>query len=160
MRHAAEAAERMYIYDSPQIAKLKFALNFILPSDLIDDVTSAMLVARGITEAEFCRQTYMSDGQLRALTENGHKVGLHGHSHAPFRRLGDDVFAEVKQNQEYVALACGGSQAGFPIPMVVTTPCRIRQYWASSLIASICGLIYNVRDMERWFGKSGACETH
>lgn len=102
-----EAAERMYIYDSPQIAKLKFALNFILPSDAIDDLTSNMLIARGIAEAEFCRQTYMSAEQLRGLTENGHKVGLHGHSHAPFRRLGDNVFAEVRQNQEHVALACG-----------------------------------------------------
>ena len=112
----APAAERMYIYDSPQIAKLKFALNFILPSDLIDDVTSTMLVARGMTEAEFCHQTYMSDGQLRALTENGHKVGLHGHSHAPFRRLGGDLFAEVRQNQEYVALACGGQPSWVSYP--------------------------------------------
>jgi peptidoglycan/xylan/chitin deacetylase (PgdA/CDA1 family) len=103
----SEAAERMYIYDTPQIARLKFALNFVLPSDIIDDVTSRMFTKRGIDERTFCRQTYMADDQLRVLAEQGHLIGLHGHSHTPFLRLGDGVFSEVKQNQDYIARACG-----------------------------------------------------
>lgn len=101
------AAERMYIYDTPQIARLKFALNFILPSDVIDDVTSRMFVARNIDEQVFCRQTYMPDDQLRTLAEQGHVIGLHGHSHTPFLRLGERVLSEVKQNRDYISQACG-----------------------------------------------------
>lgn len=101
------SAERMYIYDAPQVARLKFALNFILPSDDIDKVTSQMLAARNIDEREFCRQTYMPDDHLRMLTERGHMIGLHGHSHTPFLRLGEGVFSEVRQNRDYISQACG-----------------------------------------------------
>jgi peptidoglycan/xylan/chitin deacetylase (PgdA/CDA1 family) len=101
------AAERMYVYDTPQVARLKFALNFILPSDVVDDVTSRMLVSRNIDERTFCRQTYMPDDQLRALTGQGHVIGLHGHSHTPFLRLGDGVFSELKQNRDHITQACG-----------------------------------------------------
>ena len=100
------AAERMYIYDVPKVARLKFALNFILPSDVVDQVTSRMLLARGVEESAFCRDTYMSDDQLRGLAERGHIVGLHGHSHTPFPRLGEVVFSELKQNRDYIARAC------------------------------------------------------
>jgi peptidoglycan/xylan/chitin deacetylase (PgdA/CDA1 family) len=102
----SSAAERMYVYDTPQNARLKFALNFILPSDVIDDVTTRMLVSRNIDERTFCDQTYMPDDQLRVLTEQGHVIGLHGHSHTPFLRLGGCVFSEGKRNRDYIAQAC------------------------------------------------------
>ena len=102
-----DAAERMYVYDTPAIARMKFALNFVLPSDLVDVATSRMLMSRGIDEKTFCGQVYMPDEQLRALTEQGHMIGLHGHDHTPFLRLGDEVFDQIQKNQDYIARACG-----------------------------------------------------
>jgi peptidoglycan/xylan/chitin deacetylase (PgdA/CDA1 family) len=100
-------AERAYKYDTPLIARLKFALNFVLPGDLVDDVTSQMFVNRGIDEAGFCEQTYMTDAHLRSLADRGHVVGVHGHTHAPFSRLGDVLFEDVGANVTYLTNAIG-----------------------------------------------------
>jgi len=100
-------AERAYKYDTPLIARLKFALNFVLPSELVDEVTSQMFANRGIAEAGFCERTYMTDAHLRSLADRGHIVGVHGHTHAPFSRLGDALFADVGANMSYMTNAIG-----------------------------------------------------
>jgi peptidoglycan/xylan/chitin deacetylase (PgdA/CDA1 family) len=100
-------AERAYKYDTPMTARLKFALNFVLPGDLVDEVTSRMLANRGIDEAGFCERTYMSDAHLRSLADRGHVVGVHGHTHTPFSRLGEALFEDVGANVTYLTKATG-----------------------------------------------------
>jgi len=100
-------AEQTYKYDTPQQAQLKFALNFVLPLELVDDVASQMFANRGIDEQRFCQETYMSEGQLRLLVERGHIVGVHGHSHAPFTRLGARLIDDVSTDVAYLAEATG-----------------------------------------------------
>jgi peptidoglycan/xylan/chitin deacetylase (PgdA/CDA1 family) len=100
-------AERAYKYDAPMVARLKFALNFVLPSELVDDVTSRMFANRGIDEASFCERTYMTEAHLRSLADRGHVVGVHGHTHAPFSRLGQALFADVGANVAYLTKAIG-----------------------------------------------------
>ena len=100
-------AEQAYKYDTPLVARLKFALNFILPGELVDDVTSHMFANRGIDERRFCEQTYMSKEHLRSLVERGHIVAVHGHTHAPFARLGDGLLPDVDANVTYLADAIG-----------------------------------------------------
>jgi peptidoglycan/xylan/chitin deacetylase (PgdA/CDA1 family) len=102
-----EAANRCYIYDKPPTSWLKFALNFILSNEVVDEITSRMFDARGIDERDFCAQTYMSDDQLGMLRARGHIVGVHGHSHAPFSRLGEALFADVERDVDYLARATG-----------------------------------------------------
>jgi peptidoglycan/xylan/chitin deacetylase (PgdA/CDA1 family) len=100
-------AERAYKYDTPLIARLKFALNFVLPGDLVDEVTSRMLANRGIDEAGFCERTYVSDAHLRSLADQGHVVGVHGHTHTPFSRLGNALLDDVATNVTYLTKAIG-----------------------------------------------------
>lgn len=100
-------AEKTYKYDAPVVGHLKFALNFVLSTELVDDVTSRMLINRKVDEATFCDQTYMSGAQLRALVERGHVVGVHGHIHAPFSRLGDGLVDDVGTDFTYLADAAG-----------------------------------------------------
>ena len=100
-------AEQVYRYDDPLVAQLKFALNFVLPRELVDDVTSHMFANRGIDERRFCEQTYMSEAHLRTLFERGHVVGVHGHTHAPFSRLGGGLLDDVGTNVTYLADATG-----------------------------------------------------
>lgn len=100
-------AERAYKYDTPLVARLKFALNFVLPTELVDDVTSRMFANRGIDEGRFCAETYMSEAHLRSLAERGHVVGVHGNTHAPFSRLGQRLLDDVGANVAYLADATG-----------------------------------------------------
>ena len=101
------AARQTYVYDSEDAAQLKYALNFVLPSALVDAITSKMMAARGIDERQFCDETYMSRAQLRGLVSAGHVLGVHGHSHEPFSRLGDDLFAEIRTNYDFLTDASG-----------------------------------------------------
>jgi peptidoglycan/xylan/chitin deacetylase (PgdA/CDA1 family) len=83
-----KAARSTYIYDRPQDADIKYLLNFLLPEEAVDAATSAMLNRTDVSEAEFCRRTYMVGETLRALEAAGHRVEAHTHDHQPVTRLG------------------------------------------------------------------------
>lgn len=100
-------ARQAYVYDTDDAARLKFALNFVLPRALVDSITSRMMAERGIDEREFCRTTYMSEDQLRTLVARGHVLGVHGHTHEPFSRLGEALFTEVRTNLDFLTRATG-----------------------------------------------------
>lgn len=102
-----DAAEQTYKYDTAETSWMKFALNFVIPADLVDDISSKMLVARGIDERQFCEQTYMSEKDLRSLSERGHIVGVHGHTHSPFSKLGDRLNEDVRANVAFLTKAVG-----------------------------------------------------
>ncbi len=93
---AAAAAMKTYPYDTPEVARVKYRINFQLPIELVDDVTSRMLSDRGIAESAFCRELYMDENAIRGLAECGHVIGSHGHSHRPLSAfdeagLDDDI---------------------------------------------------------------------
>jgi peptidoglycan/xylan/chitin deacetylase (PgdA/CDA1 family) len=97
----AEAAAKIYVYDQPGDAMLKYRINFRLPHDVVDAVTTAMMESRGISLAEFCQGTYLDAGGVRALQAAGHLVAAHGHSHTPFSRLdSDDLATDINTNLE------------------------------------------------------------
>jgi len=83
----SKAATKIYIYDTPADALLKYRINFRLPSDVVDGVMTAMLDVRGVSGTEFCQSTYLDALAVRALQDAGHKVAAHGHHHIPFGRL-------------------------------------------------------------------------
>lgn len=83
----AAAAAATIRYDPPEIARLKYAINFLLPYEIVDRVTSEMMAARQEDEGDFCRRFYMNEDEIRALAAAGHKIGCHGHTHRPFSRL-------------------------------------------------------------------------
>lgn len=81
------SATAMYVYDTVEEAILKFHINFRLPRQILDGVTSAMLAEEYGDEGAFCAATYLSADELAALHRAGHVVGAHGHTHAPFSAL-------------------------------------------------------------------------
>jgi peptidoglycan/xylan/chitin deacetylase (PgdA/CDA1 family) len=102
-----EAAVRTYIYDTPEDAGIKYLLNFLLPEDVVDEVTSAMLARTGVSEAEFCRRTYMDAATLRKLIAAGHRVEAHTHDHRPVTRLGAQEDALMALNTRALEEATG-----------------------------------------------------
>jgi peptidoglycan/xylan/chitin deacetylase (PgdA/CDA1 family) len=102
-----DAAKRTYVYDMPAVARVKYALNFVLPPELVDSITREIFADRGISEQAFCDQFYMSVRQLRLLAEAGHVLGVHGHTHEPFSRLGDQLAEEIQANIDFLTQAGG-----------------------------------------------------
>ncbi len=95
---AKGAAERIYIYDTPEVGRVKYLINFILPDTLADEISSAMLLDRGIVEADFCAATYMREEHVRNLHQTGHMIGAHGHRHIPFTRIPEGDSMEIEEN--------------------------------------------------------------
>ncbi len=101
-------AAKMHIHDVPEVQTLKFALNFIIPYEIVDQATSQMLVITGLSEADFCRMTFMNRSQLRELAAEGHMIGLHGHDHVPLSSLDNDhMLQDVKINSGALHKALG-----------------------------------------------------
>jgi len=101
------AASRTYIYDTPADREIKYLLNFVLPEDVVDQVTSAMLARAGVSEADFCRRTYMDTATLRGLVSRGHRVEAHTHDHRAVTRLGADEDASMALNIRSLEQATG-----------------------------------------------------
>ena len=106
--NAAAAAETIR-YDAPEIARLKYAINFILPYELVDRVTSDMLAAMDVEEAALCRELYMNEDDIRDLAREGHVIGCHGHTHRPFSKLTAEALdAELALCTETLSKLSGG----------------------------------------------------
>ena len=101
-------ALRAYPYDTPQNARLKYLINYKLPPKIADAAGSEMLTSRGISEGTFCEKTYMNETHIRNLSEKGHVIGSHGHSHAPFSRLANEALKnELKTGISFLGKTTG-----------------------------------------------------
>ncbi|MBT3332325.1 MAG: polysaccharide deacetylase family protein [Rhodospirillaceae bacterium] len=91
----------IYVYDEAPIAQLKYLMNFHLPHDVVDEVTTAMLLDRGESDETFCQHTYMTTAQIAKLHRSGHGIAAHGHTHTPFSALTPgDLEDEISRNIE------------------------------------------------------------
>jgi peptidoglycan/xylan/chitin deacetylase (PgdA/CDA1 family) len=115
--NAKREASEQYVYDTPTDAMFKYRLNFLLPHDVVDRATAAMLRARNIDERVFCSDLYLDGEELRALAANGHAIGAHGHSHAPLSRLvGRALDDDVKRNVECLTGILGAAPRWLSYP--------------------------------------------
>jgi peptidoglycan/xylan/chitin deacetylase (PgdA/CDA1 family) len=83
----ATRARAAYRYDSEPDAKAKYLLNYLLPRSRASSVIEALFLQKGVDEAELCGNFYMSAEQIRELSQRGHIVGAHGHTHAPMSEV-------------------------------------------------------------------------
>jgi len=80
-------AERIYHYESPDVAHSKHLLTNILPIDLRNRLLDELFAKHVGDAGEFAGQWYMTREQLAELQDAGHTIGGHGHRHEPYDRL-------------------------------------------------------------------------
>lgn len=101
---AAAAAQQQYRYDTPEAARLKFALNFTLDRaarDAIVDGCFRDLVSDD--ERAVAAGLYMDAASLRDLSARGW-LGAHGHDHQPLATLAPaEARADVARSLECLA---------------------------------------------------------
>jgi peptidoglycan/xylan/chitin deacetylase (PgdA/CDA1 family) len=87
LREEGETARHQYRYDPPEVAQLKYLLNFLLPPCSRDRLVQACFdeVFPG-QETEISRGLYMGLDQLRMLGSRG-LLGTHAHEHLPLGQL-------------------------------------------------------------------------
>jgi peptidoglycan/xylan/chitin deacetylase (PgdA/CDA1 family) len=108
------AATRQYQYDAPAQRRLKFLINHVLSFEECEAIIGAVFSAER-DEAAFCRELYMSPGQLRALTAR-HTVGSHAHTHRPLAPAG-----VARATEEY-------RQSRAHLEAIVDTPVTLLSY--------------------------------
>jgi peptidoglycan/xylan/chitin deacetylase (PgdA/CDA1 family) len=82
-----EDACKTYPYDNEKDAMLKFYINFKLNYRSLDEITSKMLRHTYGDEELFCAEFYLSENQIKSISDAGHVIGSHGHSHQPWSRM-------------------------------------------------------------------------
>jgi peptidoglycan/xylan/chitin deacetylase (PgdA/CDA1 family) len=125
-----KAAAETYQFDAPEHQVLKYLINFTLPYECVDEVTSRMLPAHGLDEAQFCQRTYLSDEEIRAMAERGHLIGCHGHLHQPLSRFDHaGLLADIETNKRFLqGLGIAPSWLAYPYGSEWSLPSDTRKF--------------------------------
>jgi peptidoglycan/xylan/chitin deacetylase (PgdA/CDA1 family) len=116
-KEAIHEATKHNPYDTPEHAVIKYLITFKLPPQLVDDIATEMLRNRGFSEASFCEEFYMNEQHIQYLSDKGHVIGNHGHTHVPFTRLEEkQLQEEIKGSKSYFENLTGTSQNWISYP--------------------------------------------
>jgi len=85
-RHAL----RMYHYETPERAILKYVLTVHLPPAIRNDVIRALFFEHIGDPKTWGRRWYLTADELRQMRLAGHTIGGHGYHHEPYARLSSD----------------------------------------------------------------------
>jgi len=79
-------AVRMYHYEPPDRARLKFLLTMTLPIDVRNRAVEELFERHVGSSRRWAKEWYVSWDQLAAMGEAGHTIGGHGFAHEPLLR--------------------------------------------------------------------------
>jgi peptidoglycan/xylan/chitin deacetylase (PgdA/CDA1 family) len=94
------AAETMYLYESPSLARLKYLLTMKLPLDLRAAAVEELFEQHVGSSPRWSRHWYLGWDDLVKIQSLGHTIGGHGHAHEPYDRLPSD---EIRQDVLQIA---------------------------------------------------------
>lgn len=86
----AEDARRLYHYETPERARLKYLLSRALPMDVRGRLLDALFAEHVGDAAETAARWYLRWDQLARMQRLGHTIGGHGHRHLPYDLLSPD----------------------------------------------------------------------
>lgn len=93
---------KKYRYDKPEIAKMKFVLNNLLPDDSKEKIIDNIFKEEIKDEADFCDNFYMSEREIKELSELS-LLGIHSYFHRPLSCLStEELKMEIARNIETV----------------------------------------------------------
>lgn len=101
-------ATTQYVYDSAEVAELKYLLNFSIPLAIRDQVVYECfdrMIGEDLTR--LCDQLYMCDAQLMELARRDY-LGSHCHTHRPLGRLSiSEIRFEIEHSVRILAEVTG-----------------------------------------------------
>jgi peptidoglycan/xylan/chitin deacetylase (PgdA/CDA1 family) len=110
-------ARRIYHYEPPLRAQIKYAANMAMPQDATSRIVHRATEAAGISLAELAREWFVSSDQLAQMHRMGMTIGLHGHSHSSLQVLGAAGIArEIAHGSTYLARLTGAKPTWWACP--------------------------------------------
>lgn len=86
-------ARRIYHYESPSTARLKYLINMKLPLEVRAAVVIRLFESHLGPQTDWSQRWYMDADLVRALNARGHAIGGHSFAHEPYGRLKESVLA-------------------------------------------------------------------
>ncbi len=96
----AQKAQKMYHYEPPHRAWIKYLLTMVLPDDLRRQAVDALFEKHIGSPARWSRHWYLDWEDLVEMQTKGHTIGGHGHNHEPLSRL---TPGELRHDMQKVA---------------------------------------------------------
>jgi peptidoglycan/xylan/chitin deacetylase (PgdA/CDA1 family) len=87
--YSAPRALKAYPYDDELTSGFKYALNYLLPQDEVEEILGQIL-SQSFDERFLAEEFYLSPDQIREMSAAGMVFGYHGHTHTPFSRLTEE----------------------------------------------------------------------
>ena len=112
-----EEARRIYRYESPLRARIKYAANMALPESAVETIVQQALDERGETLAELASQWFVSNDEIVEMHRAGMAIGSHGCSHRGLKSLGvAGIESEIKHCQDYLKSLIGKKPTWYACP--------------------------------------------
>lgn len=130
-----------YRYDPPEVAELKFLLNFGLDFRARDEVVTRVFAESfPRTEAEMARELYMTADQVRQLAAAG-CLGSHAHDHLPLGLLDDaELRLQLQRSVEILVHLTGRAPLFLSYPYGTKESCGPRVATCASELGFRFGL--------------------
>jgi len=117
-------AARIYHYETPRRARIKYAANMALPVEATEQIVESAIRSSGRSMDELAKEWFVSANDIRNMHAAGMTIGMHGCSHRSLQTLGrTGIREEIRHSSEYLqgltgerptwwACPFGGSGAG------------------------------------------------
>lgn len=113
----AAPAEKMYHYENPTLARLKYWLTMELPLDLRDAVLDELFELHVGSSARWSRHWYLTWDDLSRMQTLGHTIGGHGHGHLAYTRLApEEVRVDIRRAGHVLREGLGPELRPFSYP--------------------------------------------
>ncbi len=110
-------AARIYHYETPLRARIKYAANMALPPDVAERVVEQSIRASGQSPQRLAEEWFVSAEQIVAMRDAGMTIGLHGCSHRSLQVLGPEgIRTEIAHASAYMASLLGERPTWFACP--------------------------------------------
>jgi peptidoglycan/xylan/chitin deacetylase (PgdA/CDA1 family) len=113
----AEQARRVYYYETPLRARIKYAANMALPPDVTERLVGKAVADAGRTMEQLAGEWFASADELVQMHRAGMTIGMHGVSHRTLQALGGEgIGREIAECSAWLTGLLGERPGWFACP--------------------------------------------
>jgi len=112
-----QEAEGLYYRDTGIRARIKYAINFALPTDLSAEIVSDIAQSQGKSLEQITGEWFVGEQEIKSMAADGMEIGMHGRTHLSASILGaDGMSEELITSSSYLAALLGKAPSWFSWP--------------------------------------------
>jgi peptidoglycan/xylan/chitin deacetylase (PgdA/CDA1 family) len=110
-------ARRIYHYETPLRARIKYAANMALPAEATEQIVATAIRRSGRSVRELAEEWFVNTDDIRAMDAAGMTIAMHGCSHRSLQTLGaDGIRDEIRHCSNYLTNVLGKKPTWYACP--------------------------------------------